>query len=240
MTRPRGGNQPSDEGRFRIETSLRNPSGEDEHALVDAAQGVPGNSRVEFLREGSPIRVENRWEFVPYNDGDTAKKVTVQFLARARELAERLQTAGSARLREEVLDSIVVLYDRQFGRSALWRNKISTFLYAGPVTNDDYAAFVGIRRFKGVPDHRGLWQIPQVAQLFAWLIPTEKSGAGFLYCGDGYLNRPSHLNALLSYFGKHRIDQVQCFQVMHHGARRNWHPGVPSLINPLVSVFSSV
>ena len=35
------------------------------------------------------------------------------------------------------------------------------------------------------------------------------------------------------------MQHIGVFQVMHHGAEGNWHPGVARKINPIFSIFSS-
>ena len=60
-----------------------------------------------------------------------------------------------------------------------------------------------------------------------------------MFTGDGYLDSPARLDALVDYLSPQRVAQVGVFQVMHHGARGNWHQGVANRFAPLVSVFSS-
>lgn len=66
---------------------------------------------------------------------------------------------------------------------------------------------------------------------------TEK--ASTLYTGDGYLDSPHKVDSLECYLGSERLRSLHFFQVMHHGSKKNWFPGLAARINPRVSVFSS-
>jgi beta-lactamase superfamily II metal-dependent hydrolase len=58
--------------------------------------------------------------------------------------------------------------------------------------------------------------------------------------GDGYLDTPERLQALVKYFEPHgRLAKVSVLQVMHHGSNKNWHKGVAATLSSDRSIFSS-
>lgn len=75
--------------------------------------------------------------------------------------------------------------------------------------------------------------------LYAGPITRRPSKGSILYTGDGYLDSPRRLANLSRYLGNERMERVCVFQVMHHGARGNWFPGLAGSIKPTFSVFSS-
>lgn len=60
-----------------------------------------------------------------------------------------------------------------------------------------------------------------------------------VYTGDGFLNTAILWNEFENFLGKERVDDIFCFQVMHHGAEKNWQPHLASQIKPIISVFSA-
>lgn len=176
---------------------------------------------VGFLRNGGILSVRSVWEFVPYNDASVVQKhdSTIESENEFRAIVHREAAkflAGSES--ESALNTIKDAYDEYFGDSSERRNVISLFLYAGPISRA-YAR----------------------QQMFGQSFRRYESGnkCSILYTGDGYLDTGARFNQMTRYLGNHRMDRVSCFQVMHHGAERNWHEGIAKKISPDCSIFSS-
>lgn len=75
------------------------------------------------------------------------------------------------------------------------------------------------------------------AEVFETVVNSNKNA--LVYTGDGFLNTPMLWNDFEDFLGKARIDDIFCFQVMHHGAEKNWQPHLASQIKPIISVFSA-
>ena len=172
---------------------------------------------VRFIRPGGRIVIPSWWEFVPYNDARMRPYADPGFVSRAKRVADIL--VGSPHRRADALKALKKIYDRAFGRSARRRNVISLFLYSGAIDPS-----LRLRQFAAT--HPISW---------------NSAGNDFaqMYSGDGYLHRPARLDALLRFYGNDRIDRAGVVQIMHHGARGNWHPGVAAALSPAVSIFSS-
>lgn len=189
-----------------------------------------------MLKPGSALRAASVWEFVPYNDETLALQPGESWLAKVRALRDQLLGEKQWEKRSKLLASLKDQYE-EFGTSSKERNQISLFLYAGPVSTsapDGCRANYGWT-FKGDP--------PFIAsgELISGWRAADRPGkrAAVLYTGDGYLDTKTRIDALLRFMGNARIDSTAVFQVMHHGARANWTPGVASAIGPWFSVFSS-
>ncbi len=175
-----------------------------------------GDPRVRYLAKGGRLLLPF-WEFLPYNDADLAVRANAAFIAAAEPMIQRLvnQTGRSPALALKKLRS---LYDRTFGRSSARRNQISLFLYSGPL---DYSLWAHTNscdpRFE-----QGLWD--RFAQINT---------------GDGLLDTPSRLNALMRFYGSRRMTKMGILQVMHHGAKSSWHAGLGERLCPVASIICS-
>lgn len=99
------------------------------------------------------------------------------------------------------------------------RNQISLFLYSGPLDHSLRADAYG-------------WDPriePGVWERFAQLSP-----------GDGLLDTPDRLNAMIKFYGSStRMTKMGILQVMHHGAKSSWHAGVAERLCPVASIICS-
>lgn len=192
---------------------------EDFQAMEEAA--FKAGVQVHMLRRGGRLRVAGVWEFVPYNDSEMSPLVTADFKANVSAAVANL--FGRAGVQERHILNIQRLYDNQFGDKSKDRNLISLFLYAGPI-REQLQQVEECRRFI---DQR--WRHARI----------KEPCFGALYTGDGFLDCPGRLQAMLRHFGPKRIERLACLQVMHHGSRRNFYPGVANSLQPIWSVFSS-
>ena len=184
----------------------------------DAEGGTPNGKPVRYLKPGGRIVASTVWEFIPYNDAQMLPKVDPKFQKRATFAARIMRTLPHSR--ERALAFLKALYQRTFGKTARNKNIISLFLYSGPA---------GFRH-----------------SLLAsrWTAPVRwnpaRSNYSLLSTGDGYLDTQARLSALQRFYRHdNRIERAGIFQVMHHGAKANWHKGVANALQPAVSIFSS-
>jgi hypothetical protein len=147
---------------------------------------------------------------MPYNDLQLCKTSDQAFVAAVLKQRDKLMHPSSGLERANSLKDLRIIYDHKFGATALKRNLISLFLYAGPRLSltGEQARLCGKQ-------------------------------ASVLYTGDGYLNTEARFDALERYIGRPRLSRLGCLQVMHHGSRKNWHPGLAAKFSPGFSVFSS-
>ncbi|MFV3305161.1 hypothetical protein ACNFBT_07750 [Pseudomonas sp. NY15181] len=192
---------------------------------VEAKSGI----EVLYLSAGSAITVSGFWEFVPYNDASLASKVSKSFKARVEKLRHDLLNKPDPDDKTLALNGLKRTYLKTFGSGPEERNMISLFLYAGLVnrslawyqsTSYEYRCrwYSHAYRTRGTPD--------------------TPLGA-VLYTGDGYLNSQSRFDALHEYLGEDRMESIHVLQVMHHGSRNNWFPGMAAQVRPQYSVFCS-
>ena len=197
----------------------------------DGEMRVTGNAWM--LDRNSALRAGRVWEFVPYNDQTLAIKPKNAWLEKVHDLSVQLLREEQTENRKKVLADIKDLYDAAFGGSSPARNQISLFLYGGPIGIPAPAGCRGNYQWAFRDDttfrHAGEWS------------HADRPGqrAAVLYTGDGYLDSAARIDALVQFLGNARIDRTAVFQVMHHGARNNWMPGVAARIGPWFSVFSS-
>ena len=217
------------EGEFRLEFDGR-PISEVEPELEDARVGDTF-----LLDSGSALRIASLWEFVPHNDIGQGGTPTDMFRRDVGEIAEKLRRAADDVAREEALRDLKARYDQEFGRDAAPRNRISLFLYAGPT---DQRAFDEGRM--------NSWAICMVddgvdhlRHLEVSKPPRGEVRGSILYTGDGYLDTDARITALKLCLEDQRLKAIAVCQIMHHGAKGNWRPGVAAMIAPYFSVFSS-
>jgi len=232
---PPDGTDPDEtrEGVFDEETKKEPPPEEDEDGLGD-----PGlaSENVYILPRGAAITVGRAWEFVPYNDASLAGLATPAFKSDARDLAKQLVEADTDAGRETALTGLINIYDKQFKTpgspkiSAERRNKISLFLYSGPIGNVQLT-FVA----EEVLRHR--------LDPARMAMPVELLGQarfGQMFTGDGYLETRQQWSDFHTFYAAHdRLRRGAIFQVMHHGSDNNWHAGVAAKIQPFASLFCS-
>jgi len=175
-----------------------------------------GRIAVRFLRPGGRLLAPLLWEFVPYNDAALAPKATPAFVLRAvnlrRALLDRSRTDH-----DRVMKLLKRHYEMRFKPSE--RNVISLYLYSGPVSSN--------------------LQFLQAGQ-DAWLIGGHSDRFSQMHTGDAFLNTDARWAAFSTFYSRgDRLRRSAFLQVMHHGSRKNWQPGLAGLMNPAVSIFSS-
>lgn len=184
---------------------------------------------VAMLKQGGRLCVDNIWEFMPYNDACRAPKQPAAFVRAVAVHRSALFAAATAVRRKQATEDAVLarledlkgFYDGHFGAGGYARNVISLFLYSGPL-------------FAPEPHHYWIsdnFRVPSNAIL--------GNRIGQLFTGDGFLNSGRRIEKMIAYFTQQRLDRMGIFQVMHHGAKRNWRAGTAERLAPLVSVFSS-
>lgn len=221
---------PPDERPWYSSVRLEKPP-EDE--VGDGILYSKGN--VGFLVPGSAITVQGLWEFVPYN-APRKRSHRPDFAEEVGGFRDGLLIAGNSDERRELLDQLKEMYDREFGADDRSRNIISLFLYSGPIYDswEQCKILSAEKRFDfGFP-----WRHPCYYRANADA-PGFSSRSSILYTGDSYLKTPVQFEDLKRAVGDRRLGMVGVFQVNHHGAERNWHPGLAGKIKPLYSVFSS-
>lgn len=184
----------------------------------DPALSVASNVQVRFLRPRGRVVVSSLWEFVPYNDATMQPLATTTFVDRATRVAKFL--LNNPTRRKAALATLKRVYQRAFGTGPGPANLISLFLYSGPIGSrarfDTVAATASFDRRSG------------------------QDNLGQLSTGDGYLDTPPRLHALQRFYsGGNRLDRAGLVQIMHHGARSNWQPGLGAIFKPAASIFSS-
>lgn len=221
---------PSD-GRIQLEISeTQEISRVDLRRFDSAYKAIGKKTRVVLVPPGAVVKCSRLWEFVPYND-DSHKKIPVEFGKLVDDSCEVLLNAGNFGARERALEELKTIYDRTFGRSPIGRNMISLSLYTGPI----YASYS--------ESCIGAFSSAMVCGCYISRVCNEggvlKTRCSLIYTGDAYFETPEKLGRFADYLGESRVSRVGIFQVMHHGAEGNWHPGVADSIHPLISVFSS-
>lgn len=241
---PSGGDGPPQDG--DVQVIIAPPRGEPDRRDPDQDSQVEGLRASQQLQEfhdeddaetGSHAPVYKlppggrftlrRWEFVPYNDASTKALASPEFVAHAESRRRALLSAGSEEMRRDALKALKRHYESTFTTSKN-RNLISLFLFAGAT-----------HRSRDAHCHRCELSGGSSSRDFDWPCTTRHAGPGVLYTGDGYLNNPARWNSLARYLGPKRIASLLAFQVMHHGARGNWYPGLASQVGAPFSVFTA-
>jgi hypothetical protein len=213
-----------------------------DRAELDAmrASAAPRNVPVRVMRAGSAATFLGIWEFVPYNEPRSTSKASVDFLHKVEAKRVALLESPSLNARTIAISDLKNAYDAHFGDSAKARNVISLYLYSGPIARRLHTLSIGEKPLKEFDRYCAwgchiCWEDWFDAKQLSW----AGDASGVLYTGDGYVNERPRWDELQYHFGKQRIGCLVALQVMHHGARANWFPGVAKLIGPKVSVFSS-
>ncbi|WP_280569477.1 hypothetical protein [Chromohalobacter sp. 296-RDG] len=178
-----------------------------------------------ILPPGSPIKINKTCELIPYNDSELTIPPGKRFKKEVEKLKSKLLSSPS----QETLLYIKNNYDKTFGSNSRKRNVISLFLYIGPLKRELLKRrIISIGPiFSCISCRNNCWR-------------TNINKPSILYTGDGYLHTTEKQDALLAdTLGKERVDSIGFFQVMHHGAKKNWKHVLSSRINPLYSIFCS-
>lgn len=214
----------------------------DDCVELDAMQvsAASRNVPLRLMRADSAATYHGIWEFVPYNEPKSRSKACADFLRKVEAKRLALLSSPSLTACTVAIADLKKAYDAHFGNSAKARNVISLFLYSGPIGQRLHRLWGGAQPIKLVVK-RCMWGCPLCWKYWfnAKPLSTGGGGGGVLYTGDGYVNKPSRWQELQHHFGVQRIGCLAALQVMHHGARGNWFPGVANQIRPMVSVFSS-
>lgn len=196
----------------------------------------PSSGNVEVLRPGQVITVDRAWEFVPYNDASLAGLATPKFKSDARDLAGQLLDAKTDADRKKALDGLTKIYDAQFKTpkskkiSPERRNKISLFLYSGPIGDVELECAVQYTLRHRLDPVR-------CAVPAEWL---SSDRFGQMFTGDGYLKTAKQWQDFEGFYAPYgRLRRAAFFQVMHHGSRANWHSGIAAKLAPRASIFCS-
>lgn len=235
-----GGTTPGDNDPYQPLFDARDPSEPDENALANSASA---RTRVSFLGRRSTIRVRGFWEFVPYNDAEFAPTNSA-FIREVEDRRDELLAATEEDDRETILADLKRIY-RKVYPAGTKANVISLFLYAGPIPSGRTDLWHLTGSF--TMDEPGPWfpywwdgpwhpRFHHHWPLHMQFPHTDKRPA-ILYTGDGFLNTADRLTRLCRYLTDERVRSIGCLQVMHHGSRLNWHPGVTDRITPWLSVF---
>lgn len=225
------GDQISSLDSFVLGGRLRGVNQEDaeERSLIAPVPGAKNTARpqVQFLASQSNLVVGGFWEFVPYNDASVKTKASAVPFADFQKKVAQCRDALLASPSDAALGQLKDQYDLRFGKTGLARNSISLFMYAGPIFPETVAY------------HAQHCVVLSSSSASRYVFHSWPVRSAVLYTGDGYLNSPKRFDALKGYLSVHRMSNVSCLQVMHHGAEGNWHEGVAKKFSPEVSVFSS-
>lgn len=195
----------------------------DEHDLSPEQlfdkKSFDSESKIEFLSPATSINVFNGWEFVPYNDIEFSPKNRTSFINEIEKIKIFIKKDYN-----KFINHLKKLYSCEFGKSSFQKNIISLFLFIGQTSN--YIDNVCIQEKSN-----------DYVNCFKLLNTQDK--LTILYSGDGFLNSQVRLQKLINFYHKNRLINLFLFQVMHHGSKNNWHPGLAKKIAPKKSIFSS-
>ncbi|MGE1076175.1 hypothetical protein ACQJ22_27005 [Pseudomonas fragariae (ex Marin et al. 2024)] len=222
----------SDDGVLIEPAPLRQPTIVDEGYLA-------GSYPIEWLRPSTRFSIKGIWEFIPYNDSSLKPNATAPFQKAIGKLTTTLLDPAYLGNRGAVKASMERIYNKTFGASSRLRNLISLFVYAGPINDGATARYAYSTSNDLTSVH---WELlNKICYPFYrhWFHECARvSGPkSLLLTGDGSLSTTRQLEQLVDYLGQPRIDCIQVFQVMHHGAKTSWHDDVARVIGPEFSVF---
>ncbi|MDM9586380.1 hypothetical protein QUC26_00060 [Pseudomonas asiatica] len=189
---------------------------------------VKSGIEVLYLSAGSAIIVSGFWEFVPYNDASLAGRISKGFKANVEKLRYDLLNEPDPDDKTLALFGLRKAYLKTFGFGSEERNIISLFLYTGAINRRPY--------WNSSTSYKNRYGWLDYAHRASDVCQTR---GAVLYTGDGYLNSQHRFDALSEYLGEERMESIHVLQVMHHGSRNNWFPGIAAKIRPKNSVFSS-
>lgn len=195
----------------------------------DPGLSTQTNARVVLLAPGKTLSIPAVWEFLPYNDANHAPAAPVAFATQVAPKIDALLAATAETDRVAALMALKTLYDTTFGAEPLERNIISLFLYSGPEGSDWCGGLQSWRT-----------HVANNTSTQRKLAFSEDGRLSQMFTGDGFLDTADRLAAFRAYFTPAaRFQKIAALQVMHHGSRLNWHPGVASAIKPTFSIYSS-
>lgn len=192
----------------------------DEFKLEESSETI-----VKWLNPTQPILFKiqgERVEFLPYN-------VPLNFLNKypinMGNFINDVDTILQKRC-PDFAQQLKQLYENEFKGKGKSKdvNLISLHLYIRSLDS----------KFQNIEIKKGIY--PDIDVFKTAIIPDKNA---LVYTGDGYLNTAILWNEFKDFLGKERIDDTFCFQVMHHGAEKNWQPHLASQIQPTISVFSA-
>lgn len=219
-----GGGAPSDDG---VTYPIDPRSSE-----IIAANGLESNAEIEMrvAAERGVIRVMNCWEFVPYNDASVAP-LEPGISSQIELTAEKFKSTTDKRVRASLLIELKKIYENTYPTGEM-RNRISLFVYGGPTSTR-----LKVNRFRETIVEQRSYSYSEIRRYTELALACGSDAV--IYTGDGYLDTMESIRSLREYFGAHRMDRLCVFQVMHHGSKNNWFPGLADELSPAVSVFSS-
>lgn len=222
----------SDDGVFIEPPPLRRPT------IVDEGY-IAGSYPVEWLSPSTRFNIKGIWEFVPYNDSSLKANATAPFQKAIGKLTSTLLDPAYLGNRGAVKASMERIYNKTFGASPRLRNLISLFVYAGPINCRATKGYAYNTSNDLTPAFWELMNKVRHPYYWYWFHPRARVGGAksLLLTGDGSLSTSRQLEQLVDYLGQSRIDCIQVFQVMHHGAKTSWNDDVAEVINPEFSVF---
>ena len=195
------------------------------------------NSRIAVttLQPGGRLVLNRFWEFIPYNEPNLKVKATPHFRVAAKKYSKTLIQTNDASIRTKTLLSLKSLYERTFGSSSRKKNEISLFLYSGPIDRriPSWKKGINFPRLK-------LDDFPcsiNYCDFCTISIEQNSYTCSILYTGDGYLSSKCRVRKLRDFFGEKRLENLDLFQVMHHGSYDNWKKGIAAQFTPNESIF---
>jgi hypothetical protein len=227
------------EGEWKAMVRSKRPesgkSEDDASSGIQASDPLLENENVELLRSGEVILIQGLWEFVPYNA--PRPPVSSQFEIKVRNLRGKLLSASDEAGRNDALKALKSTYDKEFGAGSEARNRISLFLYSGPV----YSSWVETKMLSGKACARTRFPLryPCYYRVHPDAPGILAGKCSLLYSGDGYLSEAEEFDDLSRMLGRGRMTCLGVFQVNHHGAEGNWHQGLAKKLSPGFSIFSS-
>jgi len=161
-------------------------------------------------------------EITPYYDEEVKEQ-----LGRDSVFVDEIHVAAQDLIRKEISKQD---FDREFRRlrnklhdklekTPEKRNLISMFLYMKPTTQKE--CFFAPPLFDNAQAN------------------SNYNKSAILFSGDGYLNTPERVDNLINYLRDERLKYLGCFQLMHHGSKTNWMPGLAQHIAPIYSISTS-
>lgn len=225
---------PQDSGSIPVKVETEDLSGlsdvdDKRFDFQNMARAAGKRTDVAFITYGRGIVIAGCWEFLPYNDAQLAPMASRIFRDRVSHIRDKLLGSVKA-ITTRALKELKDLYAKEFNFKGQKENQnlISLFLYGGPIGSKLGKMWVrGSEVDRPLPPRR------------LWCVPISICKGGVLYTGDGYLNTPLRFDSMKAFLGAHRVSGLSLLQVMHHGAKANWHAGLAYKIQPMFSVFSS-
>lgn len=201
---------------------------------LDLNRNVSFRDKVYRLKDGGRISYLGLYEFVPYNDERYQPCCPREFVAEVKKHQRQLLERTSSEACDKIFEQLKEIYEAEFkvGES---RNGISLFV-CGMLTIANYrccrthvlrtcAAAGGCDMLTKEVRHQPC--------------TSSSTGCGILYTGDGIVDTSESLQALTRYMKDERMRAVELLQVMHHGSRHNFFPGISAELHNRISVFSS-